>query len=170
MSSESPYHRKRRTCKTGCGMEATPGKCDTPGFALADTPSIRYDHKRTQKLYMPRNNSRVNQTSVDLLRSWRGNCDVQIIVYNCDPKKPNVGEIARGNRLYCCLFMQGKFNDIGREGANEEANITVCCLICMQFGLRNVSTLLKFMSSCFSSEELTGDINDVKTFEHSMSK
>ena len=32
----------------------------------------------------------------------------------------------------------------------------------MQFGLRNVSTLLKFMSSCFSSEELTGDINDVK--------
>ena len=37
----------------------------------------------------------MNQTSVDLLRSWRGNCDVQIIVYNCDPKKPNVGEIAR---------------------------------------------------------------------------
>lgn len=85
----------RRVCKTGCGQEETPGKCDTPGFATSQSPSIKYDHKRSQKLYMPRNNKRLNQTSTDLLRSWRGNCDVQIIVYNCDPKKPDVAEIAR---------------------------------------------------------------------------
>lgn len=53
------------------------------------------DHRRSQKLYMPRNDERINQTSTDLLQSWRGNCDVQILVYNCDPKKPDISEISK---------------------------------------------------------------------------
>ncbi len=32
---------------------------------------------------------------MSLLQSWRGNCDIQLIVYNCDPKYPNISEIAR---------------------------------------------------------------------------
>ena len=44
---------------------------------------------------MPRNHNRLNQTSMDLLQSWRGNCDAQVLVYDCDPKKPNIAEIAR---------------------------------------------------------------------------
>lgn len=82
-------------CKAGAGTEATLGKCDTPGFPLTDTPSVKQDHKRSQKLYMPRNHERLNQCSTQLLQSWRGNCDIQILVYNCDPKHPNINEIAR---------------------------------------------------------------------------
>ena len=82
-------------CKVGCGSEANVGKADTPGFELHSQPQIKTDHRRAQKLYMPRNHARVNQTSLDLLQSWRGNCDVQILVYDCDPKHPNLSEIAR---------------------------------------------------------------------------
>jgi hypothetical protein len=44
---------------------------------------------------MPRNHLRVNQTSMDAVQSWRANCDVQILIYDCDPKNPSVGELAR---------------------------------------------------------------------------
>ena len=44
---------------------------------------------------MPRNHKRLNQTSKYLIQSWRANCDVQILVYDCDPKNPDISEIAR---------------------------------------------------------------------------
>ena len=44
---------------------------------------------------MPRNHPRLNQTSRDMLRSWRGNCDIQFLVYNCDPSSPDTSEISR---------------------------------------------------------------------------
>ena len=76
-------------------MEETLGACDTPGFPLSEHAEVKYDHKRTRKLFMPRNHRRVNQTSVNLLQSWRGNCDIQILIYDCDPRYPNIAEIAR---------------------------------------------------------------------------
>lgn len=89
------YNSKHRLCKAGAGMEATTGKADTPGFPLSEGAEIKFDHRRTQKLFMPRNHRRINQASMSLLQSWRGNCDIQLMVYNCDPKYPNVSEIAR---------------------------------------------------------------------------
>ena len=53
------------------------------------------DHKHSTKLYMPRNHNRVVQSSTDLLQSWRANCDVQLLIYNSDPKNPDVMDIAR---------------------------------------------------------------------------
>ena len=44
---------------------------------------------------MPRNNDRINQTSRHMLQSWRANCDVQLIIYDSDPLKPDIAEIAR---------------------------------------------------------------------------
>lgn len=44
---------------------------------------------------MERNHSRLNQTSADLIQGWRGNCDVQLLIYNCDPLKPDISEISR---------------------------------------------------------------------------
>lgn len=44
---------------------------------------------------MPRNHARLNQTSIDMLRSWRGNCDVQILIYESHPDNPNIKEISR---------------------------------------------------------------------------
>ena len=82
-------------CKVGCGMEKTLGKADTPGFEPISAPAVKYDLRRAQKLMMPRNHVRLNQSSADLLQSWRGNCDVQILVYDCDPRHPSLSEVAR---------------------------------------------------------------------------
>jgi len=50
---------------------------------------------RHLKLFMERNHSRVNQTSLDMLSSWRGNCDIQILIYESDPDTPDLREISR---------------------------------------------------------------------------
>jgi hypothetical protein len=47
------------------------------------------------KFVLDRNHSRVNQTSTDLLSSWRGNCDIQLLIYESDPDRPNIKEISR---------------------------------------------------------------------------
>jgi len=48
---------------------------------MTEHAEIKEDRKRSRKLYMPRNDNRLNQTSKCLLMSWRANCDVQILVY-----------------------------------------------------------------------------------------
>ena len=48
-----------------------------------------------KKVYMPRNHPRINQTSAHMMQSWRANCDGQVLIYNCDPMKPDISEIAR---------------------------------------------------------------------------
>ena len=59
-------------------------------------PSVELDDNGNLKVYMPRNHPRrLNQTSSDMLQSWRANCDVQILMYDCDPKKPSVSDLAR---------------------------------------------------------------------------
>lgn len=37
----------------------------------------------------------MTQTSLDMLRSWRGNCDVQVFIYEAHPEYPDPDEIAR---------------------------------------------------------------------------
>lgn len=61
---------------------------------MRDEPEISVDHKKSRKLYLRRNHPRVNQTSMDLLQSWRGNCDIQILIYDSSPSDPNIAEIA----------------------------------------------------------------------------
>ena len=86
--------RKRRECRSGAGFEANKNQCDTPGFPLQENPTIEL-HRKAKKLYLPRNHKRINQTSIDMLRSWRGNCDIQFLVYDSDPENVNVKEISR---------------------------------------------------------------------------
>ena len=62
---------------------------------MTDRAEIKVDHRRTQRLYLKRNHPRLNQTSRFLLQSWRGNCDVQILVYNSAPSNPDIAEIAK---------------------------------------------------------------------------
>lgn len=71
------------------------GAANTPGFELAEHPIVAADHKGITKLRMPRNHKRLNQTSTDLLQSWRANCDVQLLIYDCHPDCPSVNDIAR---------------------------------------------------------------------------
>ena len=84
----------RRECRSGAGFEKTRGKCDTPGFPECNEPTIVMERK-TKKLRMPRNNRRIVQSSIDLLRSWRGNCDIQILIYDSAPSNFDVKEISR---------------------------------------------------------------------------
>jgi len=37
------------------------------------------------------------QTSIVTLQAWRGNCDVQILLYESDPQYPDITEIAKVN-------------------------------------------------------------------------
>lgn len=88
-------HVRKRTCRSGAGTERTKGKCDTPGFPLQQNPTVEWDHRRCQRLYLPRNHPRVMQTLLTALESWRGNCDIQLIVYDSDPNHPSLAEIAK---------------------------------------------------------------------------
>ena len=35
------------------------------------------------------------QSSMDLVQSWRGNCDVQVLIYTSNPEDPDPVEIAK---------------------------------------------------------------------------
>jgi hypothetical protein len=86
---------KRRDCKCRAGQEQSPGKCDTPGFPLSTDPSVKRDQKGSKKLLLSRNHNRLLQVSTAMLQSWRGNCDIQVLIYDSSPKQPNLDEIAR---------------------------------------------------------------------------
>lgn len=85
----------QRECRAGAGQEATPGCGDTPGFTLRDEPTIIHDKRGFRRVELQRNNSRVVQSSLDMLQSWRGNCDIQVLLYDSDPLNPDPAEIAR---------------------------------------------------------------------------
>jgi hypothetical protein len=87
--------KKKRTCRSGAGKEETEGKADTPGFELRDDATIVRDTRGFRKVLLKRNHQRVVQTSTDMVQSWRGNCDVQILIYDCDPACPDPMEIAK---------------------------------------------------------------------------
>ena len=112
---------KKRTCKVGCGQEATEGQCDTPGFPLSDKCEVKVDHRRSKKVYMPRNHPRINQTSTHMLQSWRANCDVQVLIYNCDPRKPDISEIARITDYIVAYSCKG--NSTLKEEKEQNRNI-----------------------------------------------
>ena len=84
-----------RECRGGAGVEITPGKGDTPGFILRCQPSIVADKRGFKKLEMSRNHKRIVQTALAMLQSWRGNCDFQVLLYDCDPLAPDPTEIAK---------------------------------------------------------------------------
>src|SRR5687767_10497555 len=69
--------------------------CDTPGFPITATPRIVCDLRGFDRLELPRNNRRIVASSRWLLQGWRANCDIQVLLYECDPKNPDPDEIAR---------------------------------------------------------------------------
>ena len=62
---------------------------------MAEVPRVVKEHQRCQKLRMPRNHRRINQTSIDLIQTWRGNCDIQILIYDSDPDNFDLKEISK---------------------------------------------------------------------------
>lgn len=69
----------------------------TPGFLTRDTPEISADKRGSGivKLHLPRFTTRMTQTSKKLSKGWRANCDVQLLLYDTDPREPDIYELSR---------------------------------------------------------------------------
>ena len=86
---------KKRYCRFGCGAEMTESKCDTPGFPLRNTSEIVRDPRGYNRLELKRNTKRMVQTSKSLVQAWRGNCDLQVLLYDSPADDFDFSEIAR---------------------------------------------------------------------------
>src|SRR5687767_5829922 len=69
--------------------------CDTPGFPLRIEPKLVRDLRGFDRFELPRNHRRIVASSRWLLQGWRGNTDLQPLLYQCDPLHPNPDEVAR---------------------------------------------------------------------------
>ncbi len=87
--------KKLRTCRFGAGEEKTYGKYDTEGFKLLTEPNISITIRGYKTIHLKRNHNRILQTSTNLLQAWRANCDIQIILYDTDPKNIDSTEITK---------------------------------------------------------------------------
>ena len=88
-------NKSKRYCRAGCGQEMTQGSADTPCFPVSDKSVLRREMNGSVKLALRRNSSRMVQTSIKLLQMWRANCDVQLLIYDSDPRNPDLYEIGK---------------------------------------------------------------------------
>ncbi len=87
--------RKLRYCKNGAGEESEAGNGQTPGFPVTEVPYIDRS-QGYEKIILPRKNCvRLVQSSTKMLQVWRGNCDIQLLLYKSDPEKLDPKEIAQ---------------------------------------------------------------------------
>ncbi|KAL3799034.1 hypothetical protein HJC23_005173 [Cyclotella cryptica] len=86
---------KRYCKKARHGVEQDPvGSCITPGLPLTNVSYLAVTENGVESLFLKRTKSRkVNQTSIPVLQAWRGNIDIQLIMYRSDPRHPDINEI-----------------------------------------------------------------------------
>ena len=83
-----------RTCRSHYGTESEFGKVDTPGMELIQHANIQQDKKGITHFRMRRTKSvRLVQHSKFILKAWRANCDVKLLLYFSDPTSPDLREI-----------------------------------------------------------------------------
>ena len=85
----------KRFCRAGAGDEQTPNQCDTPGFQPRRSAAIVRDDRDFLKLEMPRDNLRMHQTPLNVIRGWRGNCDLKVLLYSSATGVPDPEEISK---------------------------------------------------------------------------
>lgn len=85
-TKSSKKKQSSRYCHVGAGVEKTFNSCDTPGFPFNNIDTIEFDTRGFRSLKLTRTiNSRLNQSSMVMLQSWRANCDLKILMYNTHP-------------------------------------------------------------------------------------
>ena len=83
-----------RTCRVGFGDEEHYNQQDTPGMDLIEESILEKDKKGLYHFRMKRTKSkRAVQHSRTLLKSWRANCDIKLLLYFSNPNLPDIGEI-----------------------------------------------------------------------------
>jgi hypothetical protein len=110
--SETKEEKKRRSCRCGAGIEKQYGKCDTPGFVKRDFPAITRDPRGYDRVDMPRNNHRVVQASSFMCQGWRGNCDIQYLLYSSDTDDIDVSDITRVTNYVVSYSCKGNETEI----------------------------------------------------------
>lgn len=83
-----------RQCRMHYGTESECGNEKTPGLPQHDTSYIHTDDKGVRHFRMKRQHSvRVVQHSRTLLKGWRANCDIKLLLYFTNPQRPDINEI-----------------------------------------------------------------------------
>jgi hypothetical protein len=83
-----------RTCRSHYGTESEFGKLDTPGMDLIEKTQIQIDRKGIPHFRMRRTHSvHLVQHSKSLLKAWRTNCDIKLLLYYSNPSHPDIREI-----------------------------------------------------------------------------
>jgi hypothetical protein len=83
-----------RTCRSHYGTETEFGKLDTPGMELIEKARIYGDMKGISNFRMRRTQSVcLVQHSRSLLRGWRANCDIKLLLHYSNPSCPDMSEI-----------------------------------------------------------------------------
>jgi hypothetical protein len=109
--------KQNRWCRCGAGHENTYGKCDTPGFPLRKKPAIIRDPRGFDRVDMPRNNPWIVQASSFLCQGWRGNCDIQYLLYKSDSDDLDVSDITRVTNYVVSYSCKGNETEIQEKSA-----------------------------------------------------
>jgi hypothetical protein len=85
---------KPRTCRSHFGTENEFGKLDTQGMELIERAQICIDRKGISHFRMRRTQLvHLVQHSQSLLKGWRENCDIKLLLYYSNPSRPDISEI-----------------------------------------------------------------------------
>jgi hypothetical protein len=83
-----------RTCKSHYGTESEFGKLDTLGIDLIENAQVEINRKGISHFRMRRTYSvHLVQHSKSLLKAWRANCDIKLLLYYSNPTPPDISEI-----------------------------------------------------------------------------
>ena len=111
-----------RACRVGFGDERNYNAQDTPGMDLMNKSAIIKDKKGIKQFRMKRTHSkRVVQHSKTLLKGWRANCDIKLLLYFSNPSFPDIGEIED-----VCKYVvayTGKRNQTSRQEKDAIQNL-----------------------------------------------
>ena len=122
---EDKKSKKQKVYRCGAGVEATPNMCDTPGFPLREERKLVWDLHGFDRLELPQNDRRIVATSKWLVQGWRADCNILVLLYECDSLHPYPDEIARVTDYIVAYACKGNYT-IVEERKQMKALILDC--------------------------------------------
>ena len=108
-----------RTCRVGFGDEEHYMQQDTQGMQQLDKAAIITDKKGIHQFHMKRLHSkRAVQHSRTLLKGWRANFDIKLLLYFSNPNCPDIGEIED-----VCKYVVAYTSKRGHTSRHEKESI-----------------------------------------------
>ena len=97
--------KKNRRGEKSCRMEF--GSEDKPGKELRKENALTLDRNCSLRLEMKRDHPMMTQFSENLVRSWRANCDLSVILSKGDPDNPPMRDIIPVSNYICRYATKG---------------------------------------------------------------